>query len=198
MEAKSHIVIFVEGDTDKVFFEALLNYYRQHSQKPICSCEVQNLKGVSRYTSKVTGKLQNEICPKAKKKGLYVKAVCCSYDTDVFEFTERPVVNWNKVKREVKSIGIKNFCQIKVESMIEDWLLEDLQGLCEYLKLNSTLTISGNTGYDKIQQLFKKANRVYLKGVSIKAFIKYLDLEKIRNKRSKALAELECFLKVRI
>lgn len=91
-QSKSHIVIFVEGDTDQIFFEGLLEYYRNHSSTPVHSCEVKNLKGVSRYTSKVIGKLKNEICPKARKKGMEVKAVCCSYDTDVFEFAERPIV----------------------------------------------------------------------------------------------------------
>jgi hypothetical protein len=97
-QSKSHIVIFVEGDTDQIFFEGLLEYYRNHSSTPVHSCEVKNLKGVSRYTSKVIGKLKNEICPKARKKGMEVKAVCCSYDTDVFEFAERPSLigrRWN-------------------------------------------------------------------------------------------------------
>ncbi len=195
---KAHIVIFAEGDTDKVFFDALLNYYRKNSQKPICSCEVRNLQGVSRYTSKVSGKLTNEICPNARKKGMEVKAVCCSYDTDVFEFSERPVVDWNKVKREVKRIGIKEFCQIRVESMMEDWLLEDLQGLCSFLKLNSVPTIIGKNGHAKIQQLFRKANKVYLKGQSVKTFLDKLDIRLIRDKRIKALSELELLLNVEL
>eukprot|EP00975_Prorocentrum_lima_P071329 12937088-Prorocentrum_lima.AAC.1 len=95
-QSKSHIVIFVEGDTDQIFFEGLLEYYRNHSSTPVHSCEVKNLKGVSRYTSKVIGKLKNEICPKARKK-------------------ERPIVDWKKVEREVKALKIQNFCQIKVE-----------------------------------------------------------------------------------
>lgn len=93
---KSHIVLFVEGDTDKVFFEALLRFYHKNSLTPVNSCEVRNLQGVSRYSTKVLGKLENEIIPNAHKKNLEVKAVCCSYDTDVFEFTERPVVDWSK------------------------------------------------------------------------------------------------------
>ena len=70
---KPHVVIFVEGDTDQIFFDGLLEYYRKQSTTPVHSCEVKNLKGVSRYTSKVTGKLQNEICPKALKKGLVLR-----------------------------------------------------------------------------------------------------------------------------
>lgn len=52
-QSKSHIVIFVEGDTDQIFFEGLLEYYRNHSSTPVHSCEVKNLKGVSRYTARL-------------------------------------------------------------------------------------------------------------------------------------------------
>lgn len=186
----SHIVIFVEGDTDKVFFDKLVEYYRKHSKTKVNSCEVRNLKGVSRYSSKVLGKLKNEILPAARKKGMIVKAVCCSYDTDVFEFSERPVVNWNKVRKEVKAIHINEFYQIRVKQMIEDWLLDDISGLCRYLKLKKMpAALQGKDGYQKIQSLFRHANKIYLKGNSVKNFIDELDLSVIRNKRETELVK---------
>ena len=197
-QSKSHIVIFVEGDTDQIFFEGLLEYYRNHSSTPVHSCEVKNLKGVSRYTSKVIGKLKNEICPKARKKGMEVKAVCCSYDTDVFEFAERPIVDWKKVERVVKALKIQNFCQIKVERMIEDWILDDIAGLSRYLKLNEVPKLSGDNAFNKIQTLFKRANKVYLKGISIKGFVGEMDFTPIRKCRKSALSELETLLNVNI
>lgn len=192
-----HIVIFVEGDTDKIFFDALISYYRQNSTS-INSCEIQNLRGVSRYTSKIIGKLENQICPIATKKGLSVEAVCCSYDTDIFEFSEQPAVDWVKVRREVKRIGINRFCEIQVQSMMEDWLLEDLDGLCSYLKMDKPNSLPGKNGYEKIQKLFRKANRLYLKGTSIEKFIKNLNIRTIRDKRINALVELEKLLNVHI
>ena len=193
---KPHVVIFVEGDTDQIFFDGLLEYYRKQSTTPVHSCEVKNLKGVSRYTSKVTGKLQNEICPKALKKGLEVKAVCCSYDTDVFEFAERPVVDWKKVEREVKMLGIKEFCQVRVERMIEDWILDDMKGLMKFLRLTEMPKLSGNNAFDKIQLLFKRANKVYFKGISIKSFVGTIDYAAVRKCRKAALDELEQLLKI--
>lgn len=47
------IIILVEGDTDEVFFKALLDYYRSSSQAPLTPCGVINLKGVTRYASKL-------------------------------------------------------------------------------------------------------------------------------------------------
>ena len=62
------IVIFVEGDTDEVFFKALLEYYKSVSRTELVPCDVCNLKGVTRYTSKLLAKLKNDILPDAKSK----------------------------------------------------------------------------------------------------------------------------------
>ena len=70
MAGKAHVVIFVEGDTDKLLFDALMRYYRQQYSAGIASCEVRNLHGVSRYMSKVSGKLRNQIIPTVEKKGM--------------------------------------------------------------------------------------------------------------------------------
>ena len=42
----SHIVIFVEGDTDEVFFKALLEYYKSICVSPLPPFEMCNLKGI--------------------------------------------------------------------------------------------------------------------------------------------------------
>ena len=81
----SLVVVFVEGDTDVVFFNELLQFYRSVSLEPINQVVVVNLMSVTRYASKMLLKLQNDIMPMAKAKGLKVEAVCCSFDTDVFE-----------------------------------------------------------------------------------------------------------------
>ena len=193
------MVIFVEGDTDKVFFDRLIQYYREYSTTEVVSCEVRNLRGVSRYTNKIVGKLQNDICPKALKKGMAVTAVCCSYDTDVFEYAERPVVDWNNVEREVKKLGIRDFCHVRVEQMMEDWLLDDMAGICAYLKLKKVPeSLSGETGYQKMQSLFKRANKIYLKGNSIAPMLVSIDMSVIRQQRQMSLARLEAILNVTI
>jgi len=81
---------------------------------------------------------------------------------------------------------------------IEDWLLDDIAGLCSYLRLKKVPTISGSTGYDKMLSLFRKGNKVYLKGFSAKNFIGNLNMELIRRKHSKELANLERTLNVEI
>jgi len=94
-----HVVVFVEGDTDKVFFDELIRYYRAVSQTPIRSCEVYNLKGVSRYVSKFLQILKNDLLPEAERKNREIIAVGCSYDTDVFEQSDDPVVDWRLLRK---------------------------------------------------------------------------------------------------
>ena len=58
------VVLFVEGDTDEVLFKALMDYYRNISTTELNPCKICNLRGVTRYTSKLIAKLQNEYLPK--------------------------------------------------------------------------------------------------------------------------------------
>ena len=79
------VVLFVEGETDEVFFKALIDYYRTVSTTELHPRRICNLRGVTRYSSKLLAKLRNEFLPDAKKKAYKIQTVCCSYDTDVFE-----------------------------------------------------------------------------------------------------------------
>ena len=196
----AHVVVFVEGDTDEVFFNRLMSYYRQASTTPIHSYEIQNLKGVSRYaSSKIMGKLDAEVIPRNVRKGKKVYGVCCSYDTDVFENEETPIVDWKKLRKSILRLGIEEFCTVEVKSAIEDWLLDDLEGLCAFLKLKETpRSIKGASGYSKLSYLFKRCGKIYAKGVSVEDFIDILSMEVIRNKRKDALAELERILNVTV
>lgn len=192
-----HVVIFVEGDTDKVFFESLIRYYQNASTTDVRSWEVCNMKGISRYLSKFLLKLRNELIPEAKRLNREIIAVCCSYDTDVFEQGVIPYLNWKTAANSVKKLGIKTFCEIRVNSAMEDWLLEDIAGLSRYLKLKQVPTsLKGKNGFEKMDSLFRKGNRRYVKGFQIDRFISELDLSLIRSKRKDALEKLEEVLNV--
>ena len=108
----SHIIIFVEGDTDEVFFKALIEYYKQVSSSPILPCSICNLKGVTRYSSKLLAKLKNEYIPEARNKRYCIKTICCSYDTDVFEIKNPLMVDWSSLAKSVKRLGIDGFSKL--------------------------------------------------------------------------------------
>jgi len=186
------IVVFVEGDTDEVFFKSLLEYYKSISQTELVPCDVYNLKGVTRYTSKLLAKLRNEILPNAKIRNINIQTVCCSYDTDVFEVCNPLMVNWDSIRKNIKKMGIGNFIRIGVSSSIEDWIMDDIEGVCSYLELKQIPeSLKGSNGNAKLCDLYSKARRTYSKGYATREMIKDLNMSKIRSKRFAALQEFE-------
>ena len=188
----SHVLIFVEGDTDEVFFKALIDYYASVSSNKLLPYEVCNLKGVTRYSSKLLAKLKNEYLPTAKLGSYKKKTVCCSYDTDVFEVKQPQIVKWDDIGKSVKRMGIDEFIRVGVKSSIEDWILNDIHGICNFLRLKQVpSSLKGINGYQKLLDLYNKARKTYKKGYETKELINALDMSAIRNKRQDVLAPLE-------
>ena len=195
----TQVVIFVEGDTDEVLFRALLEHYRTVSKTELRPCKICNLKGVTRYSSKLVAKLQNEYLPEARKKGYQIQTICCSYDTDVFEVRNPLIVNWDTLRKTVKRMGIQEFLQLGIRSSIEDWLLCDMEGVCRYLGLTTIpKSLKGNDGNAKLNDLYSKARRIYQKGYQVKELVASLDMSVIRKKNADALADLEKALNVSV
>lgn len=195
--SSKQIIIFVEGDTDEVFFKALLDYYKSSSQAPLTPCEVINLKGVTRYTSKLLAKLRNEILPEAKRKNTSIQTICCTYDTDVFEVRNPLIVNWDSIRSKIKRMGVESFIRIGVSSSIEDWILDDIEGICSYLKLKQIpKSFKGTNGNARLCDLYSKARKIYSKGYSAREMISSLNFSVIRDKRLSSLQELEKVLGV--
>lgn len=194
-----HIVIFVEGATDKEFFKKLLEFYRSESSTELNHATLCNMEGFGRFQSKAVPKLKNHYKPNIEKTGDVLFAVCCCYDTDVFEFAENPPIDWSKIKSGVKDLGINHFVEVKARKMIEDWFLKDIDGLCSFLNLSKPISeINGKNGYEKMKKLFKLGSKVYLKGSYCHKFIDELDIAKIRKEIMHELKEFEKLLNVTI
>ena len=173
------IVLFVEGETDFEFYKKLIEYLKSKyaSQNiQINNHKIYNVKGIGNYASKVPGKFKNEIVP---KYGFFRLIVFCSYDNDVFKFSPKPPVDWDEVKRRLLDSGAEEVYFIVAKDMIEDWFLFDVNGLCTFLKIKVPKKIKGKNGYEKMNFLFKKANKIYEKGTYTYKFIASLDIDKI-------------------
>ena len=59
-------------------------------------------------------------------------------DTDVFEVRNPLIVNWDSIRSKIKRMGVESFTRIGVSNSIEDWILDDVDGICSYLKLKQT------------------------------------------------------------
>ena len=197
--ASLQVVLFVEGETDEVLFKALIDYYRTVSATELHPCRICNLRGVTRYSSKLLAKLRNEFLPDMKNKSYRIKTVCCSYDTDVFEERNPLIVDWNALKKAVKRMGIEEFIQLGIKSSIEDWLLCDQEGICRFLKLKDfPKSLKGNSGNEKLNDLFGKAKKVYQKGYQTKGLVAALNMDVIRDMNKDVLEPLEKALNVKL
>lgn len=108
------------------------------------------------------------------------------------------MVNWESLRKTVRRMGIQGFVQLGIRSSIEDWILCDIEGICRYLKLKTIpKTLKGNSGNEKLNDLYAKVKKAYLKEYQTKELIAALDMTVIRDKNKDALSELETALGVR-
>ena len=107
------------------------------------------------------------------------------------------MVDWRALEKKVKKLGIEHFVQIGVKSAIEDWILDDIEGICAFLKMKTVpKALKGSDGFSKLADLYVKAHRTYQKGYATKELIATLDMGKIVEKRKDALVQLEGVLGV--
>lgn len=189
-----NIVFIMEGDADELIMRKLIDYYRQQGWQPTQSIDYYNVHGFpteKKIKQKLTGiqqiKSDKEIC---------FSTVCCEFDMDVLTVNrqfEEP--NWKEIEREIKCrFPVEHFCLVKANSSIEDWMLDDTDGLLKALNLPPNTKASGSTGQEKVASLFRKKNIKYdrTKGrENIEKYINALDIEKIRKSRKKELSSLE-------
>lgn len=171
-------IIFAEGETDVYFYKYLICYLRNKNKKGQANVEIKNLKGVSNFSSKASSKYKNEIKVKYPDDE-YKHYVFLAYDTDIFVFAKKPSVNWNNVERKLTDEGADHVVHLKAEKMIEDWLILDIQGICKFLKIKVPKQLKGQSGLEKMQYLYRAANRTYQKGYKADNLIKSLDIGKI-------------------
>lgn len=181
------VILFVEGDTDEVVFDKIVNYYKRDYPKcKAIKCKIDNLKGVNKYPTKAKNKLLNNYLPDIRKSKDNLKCVICSYDTDIFEFSPNPSIDWPKLQNDMNQIvgdygSVVQLLPVKLS--IEDWLLADIEGLCKYLRLKSIpKRIKGSNGFEKLQSLFKKKDKLYTKGYDSENIIKHINIELIIKK----------------
>ena len=74
---------------------------------------------------------------------------------------------------------MKKTIQVKAVKSIEDWFLYDSESIKKFLRLSKKEKINGNSGYEKLKNLFKKADRIYFKGTRCDGFVERLNMEVI-------------------
>lgn len=175
--AETIVTVFVEGDTEVDFYKKLIAYLREKNGGRLhCKVDVRNVKGVGRYQNKVCRIFENSV--KKQYPGHNYKVVLC-YDSDVFEFSRKPPVDWDEVTKALHEKGADDVRLVKAVTSIEDWFLYDIEGLRKFLKLPKKFKMIGYKGQKGLAQLFLKAKKTYIKGVRCNGLIEALDLDVI-------------------
>jgi hypothetical protein len=91
--------------------------------------------------------------------------------------------------------GARKVIQVKARKSIEDWLLYDVEGICRWLRIQVPSKIIGKNGYDKIKNIFKKGNKIYIKGRRVSGLLERLDVSKILENANSELEPLISVLK---
>lgn len=174
---KKGIVFFVEGDTEEEFYNKMINYIHSECGK-FCFDKIlyRNIKGITNYKNRINRIFNKNIIQNYKD---YEFIVFLCYDTDVFEYEQHPKIEWKEIENDLRDKGAKEVIHIKAKKSIEDWFLKDKEGILKFLKLPKDTKIKGKNGQEKIKNLFKKANKTYIKGQKCEGFINSLDMKKI-------------------
>ncbi len=173
------LVLLVEGDTELEFYKQVVaNIRKSHPMGRFnTNIEYRNVGGVGGFKKIALRKFKKEIKPKYEEDCKFTIVLCS--DTDVFDFSQKPPIKWNQIKREFEKIGVSKIIHIQAKHSIEDWFLYDVEGIIKFLRLSNSTKISGKNGYYKLQNLYKQAHKVYYKGVQSNGLIERLDIEKI-------------------
>ena len=181
------LILFVEGDTEIEFYRRVIADARQKrtDKRFDISIECKNVKGVGGF----------KIQPKYGRDSRFIVALC--HDTDVFEFSPKPPVNWEEVEAAFRENGVRDIIHIRARHSIEDWFLLDAEGILSFLRLPKKTKISGGNGYEKLKMLFKQANKIYYKGMKGTGTIEHLNINKIACNVQSELASLYDILGVK-
>lgn len=172
-----YITIFVEGETEE---ELYTSFIIPNIRSKIPSGRFNDLY-TSVYNVRGFGGFKKDALMKFKKDILEKNPDCehllfLCYDTDVFEVASKPPINWQQVEKQLISIGAQKVIHICAKKSIEDWILYDLTNICRWLRLPADTMPKGKNGYEKLKYLFKKANKVYVKGKKVQGFLARLDI----------------------
>ena len=186
--AETIVTVFVEGDTEVDFYKKLIAYIREKNGGCLhCKVDVKNVKGVGKYQNKVCRIFENSV--KKQYPDYTYKVVLC-YDSDVFEFSRKPPVDWDEVTKALLGKGANDVRLVKAVTSIEDWFLYDLEGLRKFLKLPKKFKMTGYKGQKGLVQLFLKAKKTYIKGSRCNGLIEALDLNVILPKIESEIANI--------
>jgi len=183
-ERKKLLYIFLEGNTEDVFYKKIADKYLKSIPK-----KYKNLKTGTNINTQIAKHLFHFLEDSSNSKyDLYIYAFIDKEGarSDVSEFNATAVLKALKLPK-VRIGSIKELAAIEAIFMIESWFFHDFEGICKYINLDYTETLKRNyLNTEKFKNtdlaaLFRKGKtkKLYKKGEE--SFLNSLDIEKIYN-----------------
>ena len=195
--AEEMCVIFVEGDADELIINRLLDYYKSNGWTRPKGIRVFNTHGTPIWRNMRVGLVGIQQC---QNTPVCFRAVCCEFDTDVYDKGIQTEPDWKDVEKKLKKeFGVREFCCLRAETSIENWMLDDTEGVLNALGLPKNTKVKGASGQKIMENLFLLKGTSYFRNKGkdkIKPIIDKLDIAKIREARKKELKEFEKLLGV--
>ena len=179
--SKNGLIIFVEGETEIEFYKKILDNLKTKCSNvkfPYDKLIWHNLKGITNFKTKALRVFTSDV---EKYRDIIFDVLLC-YDADVPDYSSKPPVNMKSIERSLLGRGARKVVHIKAEKCIEDWFLYDIEGILRYLNLPSTTKLQGADGVHKLCTLFKKANKLYIKGNKVDGLVDVLNTDLILSK----------------
>lgn len=206
------VAFILEGSTEKAFYLRIMNYLVSLDQGRSFNKYISEDDGDIFYVWNnderniliklyVVGTVTqivhsgNWFRNKCIKKYKIPWSVYLCYDTDspnadVSKFYEG---DWQRLRDSLNKCKVNKITDLAASADIEDILLIDIEGICNYLKIDIPQKIKGRKGKAKMKALYRSCGATYHEGEKAEEMIKSLDMEKIISQAPIQLKELKAY-----
>lgn len=194
------IAFILEGPTEKVFYVNLLDKLKKVNKSIEFQKMISEDSGDIYYVWKqgerkllimmnVVGCISQMVNSgkwfenRCAKKHIIPWSVYLCYDTDspqadISKFHEG---DWDNLRKTLTKNRMNQVIDLAASADIEDILLYDLEGVCDYLKIPVLEELKGRNGKAKMKAIYRGCGATYHEGERAKQMISGLDIEKIIN-----------------
>ncbi|MBQ9512541.1 MAG: hypothetical protein IJR58_05055, partial [Lachnospiraceae bacterium] len=132
----------------------------------------------------------NEQCIRRYGKAINWSVFLCydrdDYRADITKFREG---DWALLRKRIRK-GVM-IVDVAASADIEDIMLQDIEGVCAYLRIDVPVSLEGRRGKAKMKHLFRSCGNAYHEGARARELIRSLDMQKIMNTGVLPLKEIE-------
>lgn len=167
------VVVFVNGYLEEKFYNVLLKSLPNEHLSIIVK-NTRSLYGSINYKKNICRILTDFIMPFNKEDEIIA---VLAHDSECYSQDEKSNIDWADVRSALKYSGATTVIEVIEKECFEDWILRDRDNLLKFLNLDNENfnDINETNGLKIIENMFRKANTIYIKGDETEGLIECLD-----------------------